>query len=80
MTKPKRDPHHGTELKLIRTIRDLEALDPLLGSKWKEGMLRYYYGRLAELTVRKAGGDPSDVDQVLRVYIELRGLVTTPSA
>lgn len=30
-------------LKIIRkTIADIEALPPALGSKWQEGMLRYY--------------------------------------
>ena len=31
------------------TLAELEALPPILGVKWRDGMIRYYTQRLAEL-------------------------------
>ena len=47
-------------LKIIRkTIADIEALPPTLGSKWQEGMLKYYRAVEAELKSYGTGKNKS---------------------
>lgn len=46
---------------LIKTITKMEAMTPILGGKWRENSLKYYYRRLSELVLRQTlGGDPTD--------------------
>jgi len=40
---------------LITTLCKINDLDPLLGGKWKRGMLRYYSERLAEFMIAEEG-------------------------
>lgn len=45
---------------LIKTIAEIDDLEPILGGKWKRGMLTYYVNRLAELVLYQSGfSDPS---------------------
>lgn len=38
---------------LTRTLAKIEMLDPALGGKWQEGMIRYYKSRIHEAMGRK---------------------------
>ena len=40
---------------LISTLCKISDLDPMLGGKWKRGMLRYYAQRLGEVMLVQSG-------------------------
>jgi len=40
---------------LVQTLCKIGHLDPMLGGKWRRGMLRYYSQRLAELLLSEGG-------------------------
>lgn len=40
---------------IVRTIARIESVRPALGKKWQDSMLRYWYERLAELTLATGG-------------------------
>lgn len=42
---------------IVSTIAKIESTRPALGIKWKDSMLRYWYERLAELTLAVGGVD-----------------------
>ena len=43
---------------LKTTIAEMESLPPVLGVKWRDGMVRYYKQRLAELESYDANPGP----------------------
>lgn len=49
---------------IVRTIARIESVQPALGLKWQKGMLKYWYERLAELTLITAGAEYDDVDVI----------------
>jgi len=48
-------------LVLVRTIAKIQSLEPVQGGKWREGMLRHYYERLAELMLYHQGIDEPNI-------------------
>jgi len=42
---------------LVSTIAKIQDLDPVHGGKWREGMLKHYFERLAELMLYQQGID-----------------------
>tara|TARA_Y100000310_G_scaffold341015_1_gene438770 strand:+ start:413 stop:664 length:252 start_codon:yes stop_codon:yes gene_type:complete len=60
---------------LIKTICSIDDLDPLMGGKWKSGMLRYYSERLAELLLRQVGEEEPDPYAVTLLAEKLLGVI-----
>jgi len=53
--------------RLVATIAKISDLEPTMGGKWRESMLRYYYSRLAELMLYHQGIDypsPTAIDNL----------------
>ena len=48
-------------LVLVRTIAKIQSLEPVQGGKWRVGMLRHYYDRLAELMLYQQGIDEPNI-------------------
>ena len=59
---------------LLRTIDKIEGLDPLVGPKWKAGMLRHYYETLASLTLERLGIDDATEANISTLTADLRRL------
>ena len=55
MVEEKGDRKRTAQAMLIGTLCKIDDLDPVLGGKWKRGMLKYYSERLAELVLFDAG-------------------------
>ena len=43
--------------KLLVTIRKISELEPILGGKWRTGMLEYYVSCLASLVLYQSGAE-----------------------
>ena len=69
------DPREWSRRKLIATIKKLSAMEPIMGISWREGMLRYYYKRLAELTLIQSGILTPDADQIQDTAASLHQLI-----
>jgi hypothetical protein len=57
MAKKKADKERDARGRLVSTIAKIADLEPTMGGKWRESMLRYYYSRLAELMLYQQGID-----------------------
>ena len=52
--------------KLITTLVSIYETDPIMGGKWREGMLKYYSQTLAKLMLWQRGSDNPE-----KIVIEL---------
>ena len=69
MAKKRADKEARARTVLVSTIAKIQDLDPVHGGKWREGMLRHYYERLAELMLYQQGIDaPNELS--IRVLAE----------
>ena len=57
MAKKKAEKEASARQVLVATIAKIQALEPVHGGKWREGMLKHYYERLAELMLYQQGID-----------------------
>ena len=57
MAKKKAEKEARARLILVSTIAKIQDLDPVHGGKWRAGMLKHYYERLAELMLYQQGID-----------------------
>jgi len=57
MAKKKAEKEARAREILVSTIAKIQDLDPVHGGKWRKGMLRHYYERLAELMLYQQGID-----------------------
>jgi len=62
---------------LVSTIAKIQSLEPNQGGKWREGMLRHYYERLAELMLYQQGIDVPNILSVRILAERLRGVLDT---
>ena len=65
---------------LVKTIQKLEALAPVLGMKWKVGMLRHYYETLADVVLYEYGKEDADSEMRARLLQSIRCAVTVERA
>jgi len=61
MAKKRADKEAAARLVLVRTIAKIQSLEPVQGGKWRVGMLRHYYDRLAELMLYQQGIDEPNI-------------------
>ena len=61
MAKKRADKEAVARLVLVRTIAKIQSLEPVQGGKWRVGMLRHYYDRLAELMLYQQGIDEPNI-------------------
>jgi hypothetical protein len=72
-TQPTEMDADGQRHWLVSAIVKMERLEkPGLGNRWRDGMLRYYYPLLAELTLRQQSGEAPTPELVGAMEIELR--------
>ena len=57
---------------LVSTIAKIQSLPVPLGGKWREGMLKHYYDRLAELMLYQQGLDHPDRYSISSLASRLR--------
>ena len=57
---------------IVSTIAKIQSLEPAHGGKWREGMLKHYYDRLAELMLYQQGLDHPDHNSISSLAIRLR--------
>ncbi len=57
---------------IVTTIAKIQSLEPTHGGKWREGMLRHYYDRLAELMLYQQGLDHPDRNSISSLAVRLR--------
>ena len=55
MASEKQEQEEKARQTLINTIAKIYDLEPTLGGKWRQGMLRYYSNTLAELMLSQMG-------------------------
>ena len=53
---------------LVETLTKIHDIDSPLGRKWRDGMVAYYVGVLAELLLRQAGLD--DISELVQAEME----------
>jgi len=58
--------------KFIDILCKINDTDPTMGAKWREGMLKYYSERLAELMLFQQGSDKPDQFVIELLAHELR--------
>jgi hypothetical protein len=63
--------------KFIDLLCQINDTDPMMGSKWREGMLKFYSERLAELMLRQKGSDKPDQFVIELLAHELRSNLET---
>ena len=69
MAKKRSDKEARARAVLVSTIAKIQDLDPVHGGKWRAGMLKHYYDRLAELMLYQQGIDaPNELS--IRVLAE----------
>ena len=61
MARKRADKEAAARLVLVRTIAKIQSLEPVQGGKWRVGMLRHYYDRLAELMLYQQGIDEPNI-------------------
>ena len=61
MARKRADKEAEARLVLVRTIAKIQSLEPVQGGKWRVGMLRHYYDRLAELMLYQQGIDEPNI-------------------
>jgi|TARA_Y100000296_G_scaffold23998_1_gene28355 hypothetical protein len=57
---------------IVTTIAKIQSLEPTHGGKWREGMLKHYYDRLAELMLYQQGLDHPDRNSISSLAVRLR--------
>mgnify|MGYP003651052508 FL=1 len=57
---------------LVSTIAKIQSLEPAHGGKWREGMLNYYYAKLAELMIYQQGIDQPNDESISFLALRLR--------
>ena len=57
MAKKRSDKEARARAVIVSTIAKIQDLDMDQGGKWREGMLKHYYERLAELMLYQQGID-----------------------
>jgi len=57
---------------IVTTIAKIQSLEPTHGGKWREGMLKHYYDRLAELMLYQKGLDHPDRNSISSLAVRLR--------
>ena len=57
MAKKKAEKEASARQVLVATIAKIQDLEPVHGGKWRVGMLKHYYERLAELMLYQQGID-----------------------
>ena len=57
---------------IVTTIAKIQSLEPTHGGKWREGMLKHYYDRLAELMLYQQGLDHPDRNSISSLSVRLR--------
>ena len=62
---------------LVSTICKIQDLDPMLGGKWRDGMIKYYSERLAELLLVHAGHAEPPADTVANLAEYVRHVLST---
>ena len=63
--------------KFIDLLCQINDTDPTMGAKWREGMLKYYSERLAELMLFQQGSDKPDQFVIELLAHELRSNLET---
>ena len=75
MARAKPEAQEKARRTLITTLCKINDLDPVLGGKWKRGMLRYYAARLAELMLVEAGSKEPTTPDVVDMAVRILDLV-----
>lgn len=61
---------------LVETIAKIADLEPVLGGKWRSGMLDYYSHRLAELVLYQSGFEHPSREAVEAIRIRIYDLIS----
>jgi len=76
MAKKKLDKEREARGRLVATIAKISDLQPTMGGKWRESMLRYYYSRLAELILYQQGIDYPVREAINHLAAHMREVLT----
>ena len=72
MAKSKAQKERAAREVIVTTIAKIQSLEPTHGGKWREGMLKHYYDRLAELMLYQQGLDHPDRNSISSLAVRLR--------
>ena len=72
MAKSKAQKEREAREVIVTTIAKIQSLEPTHGGKWREGMLKHYYDRLAELMLYQQGLDHPDRNSISSLAVSLR--------
>jgi hypothetical protein len=72
MAKSKDTKEREARQVLVGTIAKIQSLEPVLGGTWREGMLKHYYAKLAELMLYQSGVDHPNDANISRLALRLR--------
>ncbi len=72
MAKSKETKEREARETLVSTIAKIQDLEPTHGGKWREGMLRHYYEKLAELMIYQQGVDYPNQENISFLALRLR--------
>ena len=75
--KSKAQKQSQARITLIQTLCKIQALDPVLGGRWQDGMVRYYSERLGELLLVQAGLSEPPRELVIEVSEYVRYALAT---
>jgi hypothetical protein len=72
MAKSKATKEREARGQLVSTIAKIQSLEPVHGGKWREGMLKHYYEKLAELMLYQEGLDNPNQLNISSLALRLR--------